>query len=309
LLNFIFNFKGRVVLLIIGLIFFIGFFSSNSAISQATPSTTNHEKETSTHSTNVEIDSLTLAKTPFMIGRSYFSQGKYDEAIIEFEKSIELDVNHTESYYYLGQCYLQKASIEYNNKNMLKFYRFCRKSYEASEKVIPQYEKMIEDNPEDLNSYLKLGYIYEIRSIVPFINEYDKALDYYLRALGVLDLLEESSLSASSARNTGISIYLNTRIGYLYFEKKKYSRAIEYLERAEKISPHNIEAAYYLGVIGKFFQKITIDITGLLRCRGLASAFSIHGDLIFGNSANELRGFIDKARETSKGSIPFKILV
>ena len=242
MLNFIFNFKGRVVLLIIGLIFFIGFFSSNSAISQATPSTTNHEKETSTHSTNVEIDSLTLAKTPFMIGRSYFSQGKYDEAIIEFEKSIELDVNHTESYYYLGQCYLQKASIEYNKKNMLKFYSFCRKSYEASEKVIPQYEKMIEDNPEDLNSYLKLGYIYEIRSIIPFNNEYDKALEYYLKALA-LDIVSEN-------KNTSIYIYLNTRAGYIYLQKKDYSQAIAYLEQAEKMSPRNanVEVICYLGL-------------------------------------------------------------
>jgi tetratricopeptide (TPR) repeat protein len=181
-------------------------------------------------------------QTPFRVGMSYFSQGEYDKAISEFEKSIELDPNHTESYYYLGQCYLQKGIIEYNNKKILKAYGLYRKANEIAEQVIPRYKKNIEENPTDLNSYLKLGYIYETRSIVPFINEYDQALNYYLKAL---DLLEESS---SPARNTGISIYLNTRIGYIYFEKKKYSEAIEYLEMAEKISPKNIEAAYYLGM-------------------------------------------------------------
>ena len=180
-------------------------------------------------------------QTPFRIGMSYFGKGEYDKAIIEFEKSIELDSNHTESYYYLGQCYLQKGIIEYNNKNILKAYSLYRKANKIAEQVIPQYEKIIEDNPTDLNSYFRLGYIYEVRSIVPFINDYNKALVYYLKALDL-------ATSSSSARNTGIIIYLNTRIGYIYFEKKKYSQAIEYLEMAEKVSPQNVEVAYYLGL-------------------------------------------------------------
>jgi len=179
-------------------------------------------------------------QTPFQIGMSYFSKREYDEAIIEFEKSIELDANHTESYYYLGQCYLKKGIIEYNNKNILKAYSLYRKANKFSEQVIPQYEKMIEDNPEDLNSYLRLGYIYEVRSIIPFINDYDKALEYYLKALA-LDAVSES-------KNKGIYIYLNTRVGSIYYQMKDYSQAIEYLEMAEKISPQNVEVAYYLGL-------------------------------------------------------------
>jgi len=180
-------------------------------------------------------------QTPFRAGMSYFGQGEYDKAIIEFEKSIELDANHTDSYYYLGQCYLQKGILEYNNQHILKAYSFYRKSYEISEKVIPQYEQIIKDNPEDLNSYLKLGNIYEIRSMVPFINEYDQALSYYLKAL---DLKENSS----SPRNTGIYIYLNTRVGSIYFQKKNYSEAIKYLEQAEKMSSGSVEVYYYLGM-------------------------------------------------------------
>lgn len=182
-------------------------------------------------------------QTHFVIGKSYFSQGEYDKAIIEFEKAIELDENHTESYYYyLGQCYLQKGIIEYKNKNIFKAYSLYRKASKLAEQVIPQYEQNIEDNPEDLNSYLKLGYIYETRSIVPFINEYNKALKYYSKAL---DLIKASP---SSAGNTEINIYLNTRIGYIYFEKKNYSQAIEYLEKAKEMSPQNVEANYYLGL-------------------------------------------------------------
>ena len=189
----------------------------------------------------IHVQPQTQPQTPFRVGMSYFSRGEYDKAVIEFEKSIESNPDHTESYYYLGQCYLQKGIIEYNNKNIFKAYSLYRKSNKIAEQVIPKYEKIIEDNPEDLNSYLRLGYIYEVRSIVPFINDYDKALEYYLRALDL-------ATSSSPAGNTGIIIYLNVRIGYIYFEKKKYSQAIEYLEMAEKMSPQNVEVAYYLGL-------------------------------------------------------------
>lgn len=179
-------------------------------------------------------------QTSFIVGKSYFSQGEYDKAIIEFEKSIELDENHTESYYYLGQCYLQKGIIEYNNKNIFKAYSLYRKANKFAEQVISQYKKMIEDNPKDLNSYLRLGYIYETRSIVPFINEYDEALEYCLKALA-LDAVSES-------KNSAIYVYLNTRAGSIYYQMKDYSQAIEYLEKAKEESPQNVEAYYYLGL-------------------------------------------------------------
>jgi len=180
-------------------------------------------------------------QTPFRVGISYFGQGEYDKAITEFEKSIELKENHTESYYYLGQCYLQKGIIEYNNKNILKAYSLFRKANKFAEQAIPLYKKNIENNPKDLNSYLELGYIYEIRSIVPFVNEYDEALEYYLQALDL-------AVSPSSAGNTGIITYLNIRVGCIYFQKKKFSQAIEYLESAVKMSSRNTEAYYYLGL-------------------------------------------------------------
>ena len=178
--------------------------------------------------------------TPFRVGISYFGQGEYDKAITEFEKSIELDPDHTDSYYYLGQCYLQKGIIQYNNKNILKAYSLYRKANEISEQVILQYEQIIKDNPEDLNSYLRLGYIYEIRSMVPLNNEYNEALEYYLKALALDIVLEK--------KNTNIYLYLNTRVGTIYFQKKDYLQAIEYLERAAEMSPLNVEAYYYLGL-------------------------------------------------------------
>ena len=180
-----------------------------------------------------------LPQTPFRVGKSYFSQEEYDKAIIEFEKSIELNPDHAESYFYLGRCYLLKGEIE---KNIFKANSLYRKANEISEQAIPKYKKIIEDNPEDLNSYLRLGYIYEVKSIVPFINEYDKALEYYLKALA-LDFVSES-------KNRRIYVDLNTRVGSIYFKEKDYSQAIEHLGKAISIFPYkdNVEAYYYLGL-------------------------------------------------------------
>ena len=107
---------------------------------------------------------------PFKVGISHFVKGEYEQAIPEFEKSIELEPNHTDSYYYLGQCYLQMGIIEYNKKNIFKASRLYRKANKVAEELIPLYKKIIEDNPNGLNTFLKLGYIYEVKSIIPFID-------------------------------------------------------------------------------------------------------------------------------------------
>lgn len=205
-----------------------------------------------------ELNPGEVGELNFKKGMSYFGQGEYDKAIAEFEKSIELDPNHTESYYYLGQCYLQKGIIEYNNKNISAYMSLFRKAYKISGQAIPLYEQIIEENPTDLDSYVKLGYIYEVRSMVPFVNEYDEAIDYYLKALDIINLLEANSSSNSSSSSTltnskrynyrRIRINLNLKVGCLYYKEKKYSQAVEYLERAEKISPLNVEVNYYLGL-------------------------------------------------------------
>jgi tetratricopeptide (TPR) repeat protein len=206
--------RKNVFLLALGLIIFSGIFSLNLDLIQAAPTA-----------------SLTPS-TPFVAGMSYFGQGEYDKAIIEFEKSIQLDPNQADSYYYLGQCYLEKGIIQYNNKNILKAYSLYRKAYEISEQAIIQYEKKIEENPVDFDAYIKLGYIYETRSLAPFIDEYDKALNYFFKALEIFP------------ENTWVLL----NIGFIYLEKEDYHQAIDHFEKAEKISPQNTQIYYYLGL-------------------------------------------------------------
>ena len=196
----------------------------------------NTEPQTSNNDFNDQV------YNPFKVGVSHFVKGEYEQAIPEFEKSIELEPNHTDSYYYLGQCYLQMGIIEYNKKHIFKASSLYRKANKVAEEVIPLYKKIIEDNPNDLNTFLKLGYIYEVKSIIPFIDEYENSLKYYLSALNLQ--------SVSRDKNTGIYIYLNTRIGIIHFQLEEYLKAISYLEKSLEAShpPNNPEVYYYLGI-------------------------------------------------------------
>jgi len=199
----------------------------------------------------------TSSPTPFNQGRSLFNEGKYEEAIPHFEAMITLHPDHTESYFYLGQCYLQQGVIEYNHKNIFTAYSLFRKANEVAEQVIPLYQKGITEDPDNLDNYMKLGYIYEIRSQVPFIDEYKIARQYYLEGLTVLERLENNPLSNPPPSTStplrydpyrSIKIYFHWRIGYLYWLKKDYSQAIDYLKKAEELSPQHIEVNYYLGL-------------------------------------------------------------
>jgi len=181
-------------------------------------------------------------KNSFTLGVSYFGKGEYEKAIPEFEKSIQSKPEHTDSYYYLGQCYLQMGIREYNRKHIFKAYGLYRKANKVAEEVIPLYEKAIEQNPNDLNALMKLGYIYEVKSFVPYINEYEAALRYYLAAVELKTVTPE--------RNRSIYIFLHFRIGVIYFHEKDYMRAISYLEKAlETLSiQDDAEIYYYLGM-------------------------------------------------------------
>ena len=180
-------------------------------------------------------------------GIALYRKGEYEKAIIEFESVIKNNPTHTDSYYYLGQCYLQWGIVEYNKKHILKAYSLYRKANKIADQVILLYMEKLEENPNDLNTLLKLGYIYEVKSIVPFVDEYENALKYYSEALN----LETVSLQ----HNTVIYIYLNTRIGIMNFQLKDYLQAISYLEKSLEVSASqdNIEVYYYLG---KSYDKI-----------------------------------------------------
>lgn len=234
--------QGTIIVLVLGLFSFLSIFlfSSIQVVADSTSSLTE-----------------TSPQTSFKEGLALFKEGEYEQAIPYFETMLARDPEHTEGYYYLGQCYLQLGIIEYNKKNIFKAYSLYRKANEIAEQVIPLYIKAINQDPNELDNYIKLGYIYELRSEAPFNDEYKIALEYYLKGLEAVERLENNLISdpSVSAPNIqkyspyrGIKIYFLSRTGYIYWLEKDYTEAINYLKQAVELSPQNIEVNYYLGI-------------------------------------------------------------
>jgi tetratricopeptide (TPR) repeat protein len=186
-----------------------------------------------------EVEIENIPDEPFEAGLHYFRLADYDQAIIEFNRSIEQNPKHIDSHYYLGFCYLYKGNDAYQSGRIGNAYSYYRKSYSVSDTVIDLIkEKIAEDGPS-YNQYFRLGYIYEIRSAVPFVKEYDLAQEYYEKALE----FAEPYLKPS--------VFL--RIGLLWYNQEKYEEAIQYLEEGREISSGDINLLYYLGLC---YEKI-----------------------------------------------------
>ena len=147
----------------------------------------------------------------------YFWKGAYKKAIPLFKKAIEEEENLCDAYFYLGLSYI----------NLKKY----RDAYNLSPKLIELCTKKIEEDPNDFKAHYYLGYIYELRSFVPGISEYDKAIEEFLIAHEI------------SPKDVNI---LN-HIAFCYLQKKEYQKAIEYLNQAKDLLPNNSWIMYHLG--------------------------------------------------------------
>lgn len=100
------------------------------------------------------------AKAYSNLGIIYSLQGKYDQAIEECKKAVELDPQYGESYYQIGSCLVS----------------LCREA-----DAIYWFEKAIEVNKEEVNysAYYKLGKIYEKKG------DWQKALRHFNKAITI----------------------------------------------------------------------------------------------------------------------------
>lgn len=157
-------------------------------------------------------------------GKELFFKSEYSEAIKQFEKCQLLDPENPEIYYYIGQSYFQQGQLYAQKMNIFSATKNFRQAYEVSDIAIEKYLKVINENPEKdhTNHYMRLAYIYQIRSLIPGVNEFQEAIDIYQK------LLEEQPFLTS--------VYYN--IGWIYFQQKEYQNAINsflaYLESGVK---------------------------------------------------------------------------
>lgn len=172
------------------------------------------------------------------VGAYYLKEGKDDEAMAMFQKTISLRPDYDKGYYNLGVLYLRK---EY---------------YDAA---ITSLSRAVELNPEYGKAYFQLGLAYANGG------QYDKAVPAYEKAIKFMPdsaVLQNNLGNAYSANGDysrafaayEMAISLDTNyadphynLGNLLVHLDNVERAIKAYKRAVELNPLNASAYYNLG--------------------------------------------------------------
>lgn len=195
-------------------------------------------------------------------GRGYylFNQAKYNEAINDFNKSIELDPDDAHAYNLRGMVYMN------NDRN---------------NEAIDDFNKAIDLAPGNADTYVNRGWVY--------MNEgkNNEALEDYNKAIeldpeyevaynnrGIYFIHENRNDEA--IRDFNKAIKLNPSYAEAYYDRanvsmllKKYEEAISFYSRAIAFRDHYAEAYYYRGIAEYYSGKKNAACKDLTQAAGL----------------------------------------
>jgi tetratricopeptide (TPR) repeat protein len=129
------------------------------------------------------------------------------------------------------------------------------------EKVIEEYNAALEKDPDALSAHMELGMIYDAQQ------KYDKAKEYYQRASKVNPNFAPAAnnlayLFAETGENIDVALNLaqsakqqfpddpsiSDTLGWVYYKKNIFGRAIVYLKEANDNIHNNPTMRYHLGM-------------------------------------------------------------
>jgi tetratricopeptide (TPR) repeat protein len=159
-------------------------------------------------------------------GVRYGWQGKNDEALVEFNKALELNPKSADTYYNRGVIYSKKGMLD---------------------EAISDYSKAIESNPDYPNSYYNRGFAYYKKgSFDQAFADFGKAIElnpedadaYYGR--GLCYYKKGKNDDAIAEYNKAIQISPNFALAYdaravAYFAKKNYAKTLADVNKAASI--------------------------------------------------------------------------
>ncbi|HSR51841.1 MAG TPA: tetratricopeptide repeat protein [Acidobacteriota bacterium] len=187
-----------------------------------------------------------LAQGDFQKGLSYYKQGKYRQAISEFEPIVEENPEYEDGHRILGHCYLQtrqlQKSIEHFKKAMsLKdgnlgtylglanaYYNAGRYSDAAA--TLLRGERFASDNRERLPIYRLRGAAYFNQG------SYAEAID---------DLEKAQQINRGNPK-------VILQLGLAHYQLKNFDKAEQYLRQAKALDPSEPQAP-------KFLNRVTYD--------------------------------------------------
>jgi len=170
-------------------------------------------------------------------GLEYYKNNKYNEAITEFEKILQLKSDYLEAYIYIGELYFQlekfPEALEYLNKALeirkddARIYTLIGNIYKTmgqNEDALNYYRKAIGFDPTNLLPYINIGIIYnEERRFAEAVSSFKKALE-----------IDPNNF------------YANYGIGYSYIFLGDYKNAKTHLLKAKSVIPKENKKEEYI---------------------------------------------------------------
>jgi len=220
----------------------------------------------------------------YMMGNTFVREGRLDEAIYEFRKSIEINPDFGEAYTNLGfaleqngladdalQNYRTALSLnpdDYVAQTNIGRIFFIREDYENA---IIEYEKAVRMNLDYPDARLGLGVVYyrqyhidealkELNVAIELNPNYGEA--YY--NVGLIHLGEKKTGEAIANFKKAIDIDpmyddAHVSLGVCYYQQKRISEAIEQLNKALKINPRSGKAHNNLAVV--YYSSENYDLS------------------------------------------------
>jgi type IV pilus assembly protein PilF len=183
-----------------------------------------------------------MAEAFHKMGRSYYNNGEYQRAFVEFQKSVESEPDHRDSHYYLGHIY------------------WVRGEYAKAEE---EFHKTIKLDPDFSDAHNNLGVLYRLGGkIEQAVSEYKIALSnpryetpHFARFnLGVayMDLEKYDAALAEFKKARSIEpSYLQAYLGEAraLLKLNRHAEAVEVIRVVLDLEPDNLQGLFLLGVV------------------------------------------------------------
>jgi len=209
----------------------------------------------------IELDSNVNSVYYYNRGNAYFSLGKFEEAIQDYNKAIDLNPNDDLSYSNRGNAYFSLGKFE---------------------DAIHDYNKAIDLNPNDDSAYFNRGTAFtNLSNYEKAINDFNKAIDLnsnnasYYNYRGTLYINQGNYDKAVKDFSKAIDlnpifVFGYSNLGNLYNNLNNYEKAIEILNKAIELDPnfsdaYNIRGIAYVNqekfdeAINDFNRAITLN--------------------------------------------------
>ncbi len=186
-------------------------------------------------------------------GYEAFKQKNFSEAEKRFNTVVEIEPDNIKAAFYLAEIYFQTERLEEslnkfqyvidNEKDPKKYYdralnrqaAIISQSREDIDKLLTVYLEIINNNPEDVDTRLRVAAMYEMQGNTA------KAIEYYK---------EIHSIAPDDATSA-------FRLGKLLYQERDYKGAVEVFQSIVDGNAQDEEALYFLAICNKKLGKLS----------------------------------------------------